>query len=104
MEQMKVLGPERGPQVKQTALLASPIYKGQARGGGNKCIKGGNLEGLRPLFSCLLGHPAFTPQGVVSLFFLIKLSYNTTLSITSSFCCSETEPRKLHIYGAVIQI
>ena len=32
IEQMKVLGPEWGPQVKQTALLASPVYTGQAQG------------------------------------------------------------------------
>ena len=30
IEQRKVQGPEWGPQVKQTALLASPIYIGQA--------------------------------------------------------------------------
>ena len=30
------------------------------------------------------------------LLFLIKLSYNTTLSIASDFRCGETEPRKLH--------
>ena len=39
MEQKKIRELELEPQVKQTALLASPIYKGQARGGGNKCIK-----------------------------------------------------------------
>ena len=32
LEQRKVQGPEWGPQVKQTALLASPIYIGQAQG------------------------------------------------------------------------
>ena len=34
IEQRKVRGPglEREPQVKQTALLASPIYIGQAQG------------------------------------------------------------------------
>ena len=31
IEQRKVQGPEREPQVKQTALLASPIYIGQAQ-------------------------------------------------------------------------
>ena len=36
---MKVLGPERGPQVKQTALLASPIYKEQAQGEEEKTYK-----------------------------------------------------------------
>ena len=32
IEQRKVLGPECGPQVKQTAVLASPIYIGQTQG------------------------------------------------------------------------
>ena len=32
IEQRKVRGPEWGPQVKQTALLDSPIYIGQAEG------------------------------------------------------------------------
>ena len=31
-EQKKVRGPEGGPQVKQTTLLAGPIYIGQAQG------------------------------------------------------------------------
>ena len=37
IEQRKV----RGPQVKQTALLASPIYVGQAQGEEKKHIKKG---------------------------------------------------------------
>ena len=32
IEQKKVQGLEREPQVKQTALLASPVYIGQAQG------------------------------------------------------------------------
>ena len=32
IEQKKVRGPDRGPQVKQTTLLAGPIYIGQAQG------------------------------------------------------------------------
>ena len=32
IEQRKVRGPECGPQVKQTPLLAGPIYIGQAQG------------------------------------------------------------------------
>ena len=32
IEQRKVRGPEREPQVKQTALLAGPIYIGKAQG------------------------------------------------------------------------
>ena len=31
IEQRKVRGPERGPQVEQAALLATPIYRGQAQ-------------------------------------------------------------------------
>ena len=41
IEQRKVRGPERGPQVEQTALLASPIYIGQAKGEKKKHIKRG---------------------------------------------------------------
>ena len=32
MKQKKVRGPEGGPQVKQTTLLAGPVYRGQAQG------------------------------------------------------------------------
>ena len=39
IEQRKVQGPEWGPQVKQTALLASPICIGQAQGEEKKHIK-----------------------------------------------------------------
>ena len=31
IEQRKVWGPERGPQVEQTALLEGPVYIGQAQ-------------------------------------------------------------------------
>ena len=34
IEQRKVRGQEYGPQVEQTALLAGPVYTGQARWGG----------------------------------------------------------------------
>ena len=37
------------------ALLASPISLGQAPGGGDKCIKGGKQEGLKPSFSLSFG-------------------------------------------------
>ena len=39
IEQRKVRGPELGPQVKQTALLASRIYLGLAQGRRKKHIK-----------------------------------------------------------------
>ena len=41
IEQSKVQGLEGEPLVKQTALLASPVYKGQAQRRGDKCIKRG---------------------------------------------------------------
>ena len=42
IEQKKVLGQEWGPQVKQTTLLAGPIYTGQAQG--DKHIKRGHYQ------------------------------------------------------------
>ena len=39
IEQRQVRGPEWEPQVKQTALLASPVYRGQAQGEERKHIK-----------------------------------------------------------------
>ena len=41
IEQRKFRGLESGPQVEQTALLASPIYRGQPQGGGKKHTKRG---------------------------------------------------------------
>ena len=41
IEQRKVQGPERRPQVKQTALLASPIYIGKPQGKEKNHIKRG---------------------------------------------------------------
>ena len=95
IEQRMVQGLKWGPQVKQTALLASTIYIGQAHGGGDKCIKGGSLERLRPLFSSSFGsaHP-HSLRAYYPLFFLKKLSCNTDLSIASNICCGETELRK----------
>ena len=97
IEQRMVQGLKWGPQVKQTAFLASTIYIGQAHWGGDKCIKGGSLEGLRPLFSSSFGsaHP-HSLRAYYPLFFLKKLSCNTDLSVASNFCCGETEQRKSH--------
>ena len=50
IEQMK----EWGPRVKQTALLASPIYIGQAQGQEKKITRGAKIE-PRACLSCLLG-------------------------------------------------
>ena len=51
IEQRKVWGQEWGPQVKETALLASPIYIGQAQGEEKKREKRSQteLEGLASL-------------------------------------------------------
>ena len=50
-EQRKVQGLERGPQVEQTALLAGPVYTGQARGEEKTCRKRGRgAGGLSLLF------------------------------------------------------
>ena len=97
IERRKVWGPEWGPQVKQTALLASPIYIMQTQGEGDKYIKGGSLEWSKPLFfACFGSGRPHSLRVFYPLFFLIKLSCNTSSSMASNFCCSETEPRKLH--------
>jgi len=47
MEEKKVWGLEWEPQVKQSAFLASPIYKGQAQGEDKKRIeRGAKIEFL----------------------------------------------------------
>ena len=51
IEQRKVRGPEWGPQVKQTALLASPIYIGQAQGEEKKTYKKRSQNWARGFFS-----------------------------------------------------
>ena len=52
IEQSKVQGLEGEPLVKQTALLASPVYIGQAQGEEKKHIKRGAK--IEPLASLLL--------------------------------------------------
>ena len=109
IEQRKVQELEWGPQVKQTALLASPIYNLHRAGSGEekKTDKKrsqhwpGGSSSLRSL-----GQPALMPRGCIFLSLPIKLSCNTGpseeitqgchtgLSIVSSFCCNKTELRK----------
>ena len=45
---------------------------------------------------CLLGRLALTSQGYIFLYLPIKLSYNIGPSVTSNFCCSRMEARKLY--------
>ena len=95
IEQRKVWGLEWGPQVEQTALVASPVYKGQARGRKKHIKRGAKGPGvslsvsLTHLFSLslslfsshLLGRHALMPQDVFSFYFLNKIdlskNYNT---------------------------
>ena len=86
IKQRKVRGPE-GPQVKQTALLASPIYIGQAPGEEEKKIKRGAKIGRWLCFSLsLLDRHALMPQGCIFHYFLKKnwaatRSWNTRPSL-----------------------
>ena len=73
IEQRKARGPEWGPQVRQTALLASSIYIGQAKEEEKKHIKrGAKIEPGAFLFFESLGWPALTPGGCIFLYFLNK--------------------------------
>ena len=61
IEQRNVRGLQRGPQEKQTAVLASPVYIGQAQGEEKKHIKrGAKIEPGTSLFfeplGCLPSH------------------------------------------------
>ena len=95
IEQRKFQGPEWGPQVEQTAVLASPIYIGQVQGEEKPYKKRSQwARGLSlclsfflspaselslclclsvSLFSmCLLGWHALMPWGCIFLYFLNK--------------------------------
>ena len=75
IEQRKVQRLEQGPQVKQTALLASPIFIGWAQGEekNNVYIQRGAKLGRDLLFSSsLLGWPVLMPGGCIFLCFLNK--------------------------------
>ena len=74
VEQSKVWGPEWGPQVKQTALLATPSYIGQAQGEKEKHIKEEPKDQVSlSLFSSYLSDwHALTPGGGIFLYILNK--------------------------------
>ena len=95
IEQRKVWGQEWEPRVKQTALLASSIYVGQAQEEKKKHIKrGAKIEPLASLQVFWVGPPSHF-KDAFSFACQIKLSCNTCLSGISNFCCGETEQRKL---------
>ena len=92
-EQRKVQGLEWGPQAKQTALLASPIYAGQAQEEERKTYRkrGQNWAGgFSSLWVFWVGPPS-SLQDVFSFACQIKLSCNTGPSVPSNFWCSETD-------------
>ena len=114
IEQRKVWEPEWGPQVEQTALLASPIYIGQAQGEEKTYKKRSQRAGVSSptrahslsLFSShLLGWHALIAQGCIFLYFLNKteLSHRAVTlwencdmqrpltSVASNLCCDETD-------------
>ena len=119
IEQKKVQGPEWGPQVEQTALMAGPIYIGQAQGEGKTYEKRSQrARGLCPacvhclsvslfLFSLhLLGQRGPMPWGCIFLYFLKETEGAITLSqscdalraltsVASNFRWDAAEPRRL---------
>ena len=95
-----VNGARENPRTRVRTLgeTNSLICIGQDQGGGgDKCIKGGSQDGLRPL---LCGQPALTPWGCTFLCCLpgktLSCNQAKTLVRRFKFCCGETKPRKLH--------
>ena len=99
--------------MKQTALLASPIYTAQAQEEEKKHEK--RSQNWASLFSSLCFFWVVPPshlKGVFSFACQIKLSCNQAVTLVchlnwavtelkhwsaaSDFCCGETEPRKLY--------
>ena len=72
IEQRKVQGLEGGPQVEQTALLAGPIYIGQAQGEEDISKEESKGQGSPSFSSRLLGRHALMPRGCIFLYFLNK--------------------------------
>ena len=86
IEQRKVWGPERGSRVKQTALLASPIYIRKAQGEEKKTYKKRNQNWTRGLSSHLLGWHALMPQRGTFLCLPNKsLSCNQAVTVVCHF-------------------
>ena len=83
IQQRKVRGPEWEPQVKHTALLASPVYI--AQGEKKKHIKRGATT--EPLSSCLVSWvgPHSCLEDVFSFACQIKLSCNWTVILVHCF-------------------
>jgi len=97
IEQRMVQALEWKPQVEQTALLASPIYIGQAQGEEKRHIKwGAKIELFLSSLHVFWVSPPSCLENVFSFACQTKLSCNTGPPIASNFCCSKTEQRKLY--------
>ena len=97
IEQRMVQALEWKPQVEQTALLASPIYIGQAQGEEKRHIKwGAKIELFLSSLHVFWVSPPSCLENVFSFACPTKLSCNTGPPIASNFCCSKTEQRKLY--------
>ena len=74
-------------------------------GGGDKCMKTGSQDGLRPPH---WGQPALMPRRCTFLCLLNKtLSCNRAVTLfhcVSNLCCGEIEPRKLHTTPTYLDI
>ena len=69
---------------KHTPFLASPIWIGKTQQGGDKWIKGGSQDRLRPFpLGSVCPHPGI--QGVLSFACQIKLSCNQAVTLTHCF-------------------
>ena len=80
MEQKKIPGPDREPQGKQRALLASPVYTGQAQGEEGHTKRGANMQP-----SLLLGQPPSGLANVFSFVCQIKPSCNREVTLVRHF-------------------
>ena len=96
--------------MKQTALLASPVYIGQAQGEEKRQIKrGAKIEPRSSLHFFWVGPPSRL-KDAFPFAWQIKLGCNKAVTLVHSlngavtpvrpslqiFCCDETEPRKSH--------
>ena len=87
IEQRKVGGSSEDPQVEETALLASPIYKGQAQGEEEKNIKRG-AKGPGVSHSCSL--ISLSPSPSLSLFSLLQCPQREICRIGLLLCSASS--------------
>ena len=96
MEQKKIWGLEWEPQVKQRALLTSPVYIGQAQGEEKKQTK----RGAKIESSSFLGSACLHALRILCL---IKLSYNLLVHHFKSLLWGERTEEMTHSPNKSIQ-